>query len=474
MDSSNHSRNINGQFSRRQILLAMGSVVAASAAPRAWAQAAPQGSRTTATSGSGRLIVVMLRGAYDGASALVPYLDADYYAMRPNIAIAAPDGTAKTALKLDNTFALHPALLPLLPLWQQGVLSVVPSAGLPVPNRSHFAAQYEMEIAQNGKSSAAPGWLNKAAATGNFLNGAIGVEKAVTAIGVENSVTAIGVGEANPAILAGDAQVRLIPRGQAAERTGVLANDKTRQALMDLYAGNDKLSEAFRQGAGSRMQSAQELSSEKMETTARRTGPPTASALDKDGTPASAQAQSAQMLAASNGASDPVGLQLDAQHLGTLMRNDRNLRLGFLSAGGWDTHANQGNATGQLANNLGNLSRAIVQLRQDFAEPGDVVVVMSEFGRTAAENGTRGTDHGFGNAMWLMGNRVNGGKWHGQWAGMARANLNEGRDLPAHHDYRAVLAQVLRATFAMPDSSLARVLPGASWDKRLDGLMKKA
>ena len=277
--------------------------------------------------------------------------------------------------------------------------------------------------------------------------------------------------------MAGDALVKLIPRGQAAERTGVLANDKTRQALMDLYAGNDKVAQAFRQGAGSRMQSAQELSTEKMETDGKRMGPAMRTALDKsqdkDGTPVTTQAQNAQMLAASNGAADPVGLQLDAQHLGTLMRNDRNLQIGFLSAGGWDTHANQGNATGQLANNLGNLGRAIAQLRQDFSEPGDVVVVMSEFGRTSAENGTRGTDHGWGNAMWLVGNRVNGGRWHGQWTGLARGNLNEARDLPAHHDYRAVLAQVLRSTFAMPDSALATVLPATNWDARLDGLMRR-
>ena len=437
-------------LSRRQLLVGSGLALAGHA-PNVWAQAAPQASK-----GGGRLIVLMLRGAYDGLSAFVPYADADYYASRPNIAIATPDGSDKTALKLDNTFALHPALSPMLLLWQQGVLSFLPSAGLPAPNRSHFAAQYEMEIAQSGKNSAAPGWLNKVA----------GDSKTV--------VSAIGVGEANPAILAGDAQVKLIPRGQAAQRTGVLANDKTRQALMDLYAGNDKLATAFRQGAGSRMQSAQELSTEKMEVDGKRMGPNIDRALDKDGAPTTTQAQNAQMLAASNGASDPVGLQLDAQHLGTLMRSDRNLRLGFLSAGGWDTHANQGNATGQLANNLGNLARGIAQLRQDFSEPGDVVVVMSEFGRTAVENGTRGTDHGYGNAMWLVGNRVNGGKWHGQWTGMARGNLNEARDLPAHHDYRAVLAQVMRSTFAMPDSALASVLPNTSWDARLDGLMRKA
>ncbi len=446
-------------LSRRQLLLASGLALGGSTS-RVWAQAAPQGNK-----GTGRMVVVLLRGAYDGLSAFVPYADADYYASRPNIGIAAPDGSTKTALKLDNTFALHPALAPVLPLWQQGVLSFVPSAGLPAPNRSHFAAQYEMEIGQSGKTSAAPGWLNKAAGGNSKTTSAIGVDQRIT--------TAIGVGEANPAILAGDAQVKLIPRGQAAERTGVLANDKTRQALMDLYAGNDKVSEAFRQGAGSRMQSAQELSTEKMEMDGKRMGPKMDRALDKDGTPATAQAQNAQMLAASNGASDPVGLQLDAQHLGTLMRNDRNLRIGFLSAGGWDTHANQGNATGQLANNLGNLGRAIAQLRQDFSEPGDVVVVMSEFGRTAVENGTRGTDHGYGNAMWLVGNRVNGGRWHGQWTGLARGNLNEARDLPAHHDYRAVLAQVMRSTWAMPDSALASVLPNTKWDTRLDGLMRR-
>ena len=145
------------QLSRRQLLLATGMALAGSTS-RVWAQSAPSGSQ-----GAGRLVVVLLRGAYDGLSAFVPYADADYYASRPNIAIAAPDGTNKTAFKLDNTFALHPALAAVLPLWQQGVLSFVSSAGLPAPNRSHFAAQYEMEIAQSGKSSAASGWLNKIA-----------------------------------------------------------------------------------------------------------------------------------------------------------------------------------------------------------------------------------------------------------------------------------------------------------------------
>ena len=411
-------------------------------------------------------MVVFLRGAYDGLSAFVPYADPDYYAIRPNISIPPPDGTTQTSLKLNGTFALHPALSVLLRLWQQGVLSFVPAAGLPAPNRSHFDAQYQMEIARTGKTSSAPGWLNQAAALGTSQALPSGSAGAV----------ALGVGEANPAILGGPALTRLIPRGQAAERTGVLANDRARQALLDLYAGNDPVSEAFRQGAGSRQQSAQQLSVEKMTadlnrgTAMQQDSGIAGRSLDRDGTPASPQARSAQMLVASNGAADPVGLQLDAQHLGTLMRNDRHLRLGFLSAGGWDTHANQGAASGQLANNLGNLGRGMAQLRQHFSEPGDIIVVMSEFGRTSAENGTRGTDHGFGNALWLIGNRVAGGRWHGDWTGLARGNLNEGRDLPAHHDYRAVLAQVLRACFSLRDSQLASVLPDTRWD----GLLKKA
>ncbi|MES2941320.1 MAG: DUF1501 domain-containing protein [Pseudomonadota bacterium] len=454
MNNPKSQRQTENPASRRQLLrslLAGGTALGAGALGMAgmtnvWAQAAPQG---TTRLGQGRLVLVFLRGAYDGLSAFVPYSDADYYALRPNIAIAAPDGGAQTALKLDNTFALHPSLSPLMPLWQQGVLSFVPAAGLATPNRSHFDAQYQMETAQNTTSSATPGWLNKLATLDGQLP------------------AAIGVGEANPAILAGDASVRLIPRGDAAVRTGVLANDKTRLALMKLYAGNDRMSEAFRQGAVSRMQSAQELNTEKVASDNRR------SMAMLENKRQAQNAQTAQMLAANNGAASPQGLQLDARHLGTLMRNNRHLALGFLSAGGWDTHANQGHATGDLANNFANLARGLTQLRQDFSEPGDLIVVLSEFGRTSAENGTKGTDHGWGNALWLMGDRVNGGRWHGEWTGLARGKLNEARDLPAHHDYRAVLAQVLQATFALPESDLAMVLPETSWDKRLDGLLHR-
>jgi uncharacterized protein (DUF1501 family) len=441
----------------RRSLLALGA--GGLIGQRVVAQRAPAGAASGALA-QGRLVVVFLRGAYDGLSALVPYADRDYYAMRPNIAIAAPDGSRETALKLDERFALHPALSALMPYWQEGSLGVIASSGLATPNRSHFDAQYLMEIGLPEKSSTPVGWLNKLSA------GSAG--------------SALGVGEANPAILSGQAAVKLIARGDAASRTGVLANERQRSALMELYAGNDPVSQAFRQGAGSRMQTSQELMNERNMRTANAnadmvgmSGAQQRRMLDKDGAPPSTAAQVAQMQAASNGAADPQGLALDARHLATLMRNDPQLRLGFLSAGGWDTHANQGNATGQLANNLGSLARGLAQLRSEFDQAGDLIIVMSEFGRTAAENGTRGTDHGFGNALWLMGNRVNGGKVHGDWAGLTRGNLNENRDLPAHHDYRAVLAQALRSTFALPDSQLQALLPGSSWDRRLDQVFRK-
>ncbi|MEY4735760.1 MAG: hypothetical protein RL302_79, partial [Pseudomonadota bacterium] len=309
-------------FSRRQLLQGLLGTTTAWAVPMAWA--APN---------EGRLIVVFLRGAYDGLSALVPHGDANYYALRPSIALPRPDGTAQTTLALDSTFGLHPALASLMPLWQQGVLAALPTAGSPDPTRSHFDAQHHWETGVPGKSSNAPGWLNtlagfKAVAPENSAQAATkSVAKAM----------AIGVGEANPQILAGSAPVQLIPKGEAAKRQGALGDERTRDAVMRLYAGQDSVSAAFRAGADSRMQTAQTLSAEAN------------NGMNPD-------MGSREMQAANNGAGNAQGLLLDAQHLGTLMRQDRRLKLGFLSAGGWDTHANQGAATGALANNLGNLA----------------------------------------------------------------------------------------------------------------------
>ena len=384
-----------------------------------------------ASSKSGRMVLVFLRGAYDGLSMLAPHGDAMYSQIRPNIAIPKPDGTLKTALALDTTFGLHPACAALLPLWQQGVLAAIPCAGSPDSSRSHFDAQYHWETGKPGVSSPAPGWLN-------VLSGLIG-----KGLGVH----ALGVGESGPRILSGPSPVQLVGNGLLATRPGTLAETKTREAVLQLYADHEKMASAMLEGANNRMSTAAILKAPNM-------------------------AASTELQAANNGAGSPQGLALDAKHLGLLMQQNRQLRLGFLSSGGWDTHINQGNVTGLLANNLTNLTNALVQLRASFNEPDDVIVVASEFGRTCAENGTRGTDHGRGNVMWLMGQRVQGGKWHGRWDGLAKDRLNEGRDLPVHHDFREVFSQVLASSLGLPKASVAEIFPGFHMDHSLDGLFK--
>jgi uncharacterized protein (DUF1501 family) len=402
------------------MLLAGGAMAAgAGVSPRGFAQAAPLLDR-------GRLVVVFLRGAYDGLSALVPWSDPDYAKLRPNIAVAAPDGTASTSIELDGRFALHPALAPLLPMWRGGTLAVVPAAGSPNRSRSHFEAQHHWETGLPDQSTGAPGWLNRLAAMGDRRPG---------------PVPLIGVGEANPHILSGPVRARLIPRGAAAGRAGVIGKDDTRDALLELYSGNDRLSRAFREGVENRLITSKELA--------------------------------AEMTAADNGAGNPAGLARDARQLAALMRADPALRIGFLSAGGWDTHVNQGAATGLLATRLADLARGLVQLHADFDRPGDVVLVLSEFGRTSAENGARGTDHGRGNALWLMGRQVAGGQVHGRWEGLARGNLNEGRDLPVLHDFRAVIAQPLVRIFGLPEVRIADLFPGSTWDRSLDGMVRR-
>jgi uncharacterized protein (DUF1501 family) len=233
--------------------------------------------------------------------------------------------------------------------------------------------------------------------------------------------------------LRGNAPVKLVPRGKGALGTGALTGDRTRRALLDLYADEPQLGDPFLQGARSRIETARTL------TQANTMAPE---------------------MAFNNGAGPPEALALDARHLATLMQNDPSLRVGFLSAGGWDTHARQGGVTGTLANALSRLAMALQELHQAFSRPNDLVVVISEFGRTCAENGTGGTDHGYGNAIWLMGPRVNGGRWHGRWEGLAPGQLHEGRDLPVFHDFRAVLSLLLRETQGATDAQLAGVFPG--------------
>lgn len=362
-----------------------------------------------------RLVVVFLRGAVDGLSVVVPYGDPDYYRARDSIAIAPP-GKEGGGLDLDGRFALHPALAPLLPHWQAGQLAFVHAAGSPDPTRSHFDAQDYMESGTPGRKATADGWLNRL----------LGI--------LPGGGNALSVGAVMPRALAGPQPVAVLASGRAATRPSPLDRPAIGAAFDELYSGNGKLDQAYRESRQSRRDMMAALGPDEL---------------------------AAEMQSANNGAASANVFAEDAGRLARLMRNDARLHLAFLAVGGWDTHANQGAARGQLANHLQPLGQGLATLAQGLGPvlEDTVVVVMSEFGRTVHQNGNGGTDHGHGNVMWLLGGKVAGGKVHGRWPGLADAALHEGRDLAVTTDFRDVLATVAERHLGLRDRDLATLFP---------------
>lgn len=369
-----------------------------------------------------RLVVVMLRGAVDGLSVVVPYADPGYSQSRSSIALARP-GADGGVLDLDGRFGLHPALASLMPLWSAGQLGFVHASGSPDATRSHFDAQDYMESATPGLKATPDGWLNR-------LIGAL-----PESAGRASAARAVSIGPVLPRIFSGCHPVATIASGRSAAKPGVLDRPKVSDAFGALYAGDDKVSQAFRQS--------QQAHREVMDS------------MSGDGL-------AQEMQAASNGAPLPNGFAQDALRLARLMRNDEQVQFAFMALGGWDTHANQGAATGQLANRLAPLGQGLSALATGLGPVLDdtVVVVMSEFGRTVRQNGNGGTDHGHGNVMWLIGGHVAGGKVHGRWPGLDAAALHEGRDLAVTTDFRQVLSQVCERHLGLSDARLADVFPG--------------
>jgi uncharacterized protein (DUF1501 family) len=202
------------------------------------------------------------------------------------------------------------------------------------------------------------------------------------------------------------------------------------RAFDRLYAGNDPLSEAYRQARATRAELLGDLASE--------------------------------MRQADNGAPPANGFPLEAARLAHLIRRDRNIRLAFASLGGWDTHVDQGKAKGQLANRLQPLGNGLAGLAKGLGTDWDdtIVVVISEFGRTVHENGNGGTDHGHGNVIWVLGGSVRGGRVYGDWPGLAKAQLYQGRDLAVTTDYRTVFAAILERHLGLADHQLGQIFPG--------------
>lgn len=375
---------------------------------------------------SRRLIVIFLRGAVDGLSVVVPYADPGYYQARSSIALRRP-GMDGGVIDLDGHFGLHPALNPLIPLWQSGKLGFIHASGLTDGTRSHFDAQDYMESATPGLKNTPDGWLNR-------LVGALMDGYGNTA----DPMRAVSIGAVLPRICSGRNPVVNLAPGKGLSQSTLLDHSKVADAFSALYSGNDKMSSAYQESRQIHREVTDALTS--------------------------APAQR-EMQAANNGAPLPNGFPDDAARLALLLRHDPRVRVAFMALGGWDTHANQGADTGQLANRLAPLGLGLHQLAAGLGPVFDdtVVVVMSEFGRTVQQNGNAGTDHGHGNAMWLMGGQVVGGKVHGRWPGLDARSLHEGRDLAITTDFRQLLTEVCERHLVLSDKQLTQVFPGYTW-----------
>lgn len=383
-----------------------------------------------------RLLVLMLRGAVDGLSVVVPYADPGYARSRSTIALGRP-GSPGGALDLDGSFGLHPALEPLLPLWRSGTLGFVHACGSPDATRSHFDAQDYMESGTPGRKTTPDGWLNR-------LVGVLpGPSRSA-------ATRAVSIGPVLPRICSGRNAVANIASGRAATRPSVLDRAVVGKAFDSLYAGDDALSRAYSASRQSRREVMGSLES--------------------------ADAMAREMQAANNGAPLPTGFVEDASRLASLMRNDPRVQLAFMDLGGWDTHANQGASTGQLANRLAPVASGLAAMATRLGPVFEdtVVVVMSEFGRTVRQNGNGGTDHGHGNVMWLLGGSVAGGAVHGRWPGLDDSALHDGRDLAVTTDFRSVLAELLERHLRLDDRQLDAVLPQFKLADGLPGVLRGA
>ena len=366
----------------------------------------------TPTRRSKRLIAIFQRGAVDGLSMIVPHGEAEYYRVRPGIAVARPDSSADAAVDLDGFFAFNPRLAPLAPIWRRGDLAIVHACGSPDATRSHFDAQDYMETATPGVKSTEDGWLNR------YLQ----VRKAEA----EHPFRAVSLTPQMPRTMQGHASV--------------IAMNQLSQFGIRGAAMNESFEAQYAAAADLVLKGTGREAFDAMRTL---------------------KAADPARYRAANGAVYPTTAFGQAlQQIAQLAKSDVGLEVAFAELGGWDTHVNQGSAQGQLATRLDDLARSIAALVTDLGEDmaDTVVLTMSEFGRAVSENGNRGTDHGHGNAMMVMGGGVRGGKVHGKWPGLAAANRYEGRDLAVTTDFRDVFGEVVVRHLGVTDP--ARIFPG--------------
>ena len=380
---------------------------------------APQFLARTAAASEARqrvLIAIFQRGAVDGLNMVVPFGERDYYSARPSIAIGAPGSGGGAAIDLDGFFGLHPRLAPLKPLYDARQLAIVHACGSPDPTRSHFDAQDYMESATPGVKSTPDGWLNR------YLH-AREHQKATP-------FRAVALAPQLPRSLQGIAPALAI--GQV-DRFGIRAGQNSEMVQSSF--------ESEYAAAADRA----------LNATSRETF--NAIRMLKNVDP--------QRYTPANGAAYPAsGYGAALRQIAQLVKAGVGLEVAFAESGNWDHHANEGAATGLIANRLDDFARGIEALVRDLGDRmQDVVILtMSEFGRAVVENGSRGTDHGHGNAMMVIGAGVRGGRVYGRWPGLAREQRHEGRDLAITTDFRAVFAEVVRGHLGLAETG--RVFPG--------------
>ena len=347
------------------------------------------------------LVAVFQRGAADGLSMLVPHGDAAYYAARPSIALTRPRrADAAAALDLDGFFALHPALAPLLPLWSVGTLAVVAACGSPDGSRSHFDAQDYMESGTPGVKRTPDGWLGRAAVS--------------LPVGAATPFRSVALATRLPRILRGDAGALAL---SSLERFEVRTTSQPAVSQRGFEA-------LYREGVRDLLHG---------------TGRETFEALRM------LESAGAARLAPANGAEYPRGRFGESlRQIAQLIRADVGVRIAFADMDGWDTHVAQGADQGQLATRLREFGAALAAFVRDLGDRmADVVVLtMSEFGRTVAENGNRGTDHGHATAMFALGGAVRGGRVYGRWPGLAPEQRFDGRDLAVTTDFRHLFHEI--------------------------------
>jgi uncharacterized protein (DUF1501 family) len=351
----------------------------------------------------------------DGLNVVVPFGERNYYAMRPTISIPQPrSGGSDAAIDLDGFFGLHPSLQPLEPLFHSGRLAIVQAVGSPDPTRSHFDAQDFMESGTPGLKATDDGWLNRSLQT-------LPEEK-------PSPFRAVAFGPYLPRMLQGIAPAIAVPELKQFKMFG--PQQTVEGGFEAMYA-------------------------QTVDKALHGVGQETFEAIDqlKKINPDTYQPE--------NGAQYPKGrFGQSLEEIAELFKADVGLEVAFLDSGGWDHHVNEGGVQGQLSNLLRDLGHGIAAFHQDMGDRmEDVVFVsMSEFGRTARENGNRGTDHGHANCMFVMGGAIKGGKVYTRWPGMGEGQLYEGRDLAVTTDYRSVLSEIL--TKHLRNRDLAKVFPG--------------